>query len=296
LNPIRVFAPAKINLSLCVLGRRNDGYHALESLVGFASFGDTVIINPTQPSQFRVSGPFASALAGEGDNLVLRAQRGLEQLCGQPLPGQIELIKNIPVASGVGGGSTDAAATLRGLAQCYDVPDHAVRSVAQACGADVPACLDGGGKWMTGIGHDLTPVALPQNIGLVLVRPPHAVSTASVFSALQAPLLDQQVQPNSPPDIADRADLLKFVADARNDLEAPAIQIVPEIEHALARLRAIGGVARMSGSGATCFALFAAEDMPHDLTDRLDFPRDWWVQEARLIGAGDTELHQINQL
>lgn len=316
MNAIRVLAPAKINFGLRVLGRRQDGYHEIESLVGFADYGDVLIIDPTRPNGFSITGPFASALA-DCDNLVTRAHSALSQICGRSLPAHIELIKNLPIAAGIGGGSSDAAACLRGLSHLYDLSDAHVQEVARQCGADVPACLDAGGKLMTGIGHDVVPVALPQHVEMVLVRPAIEVSTAQVFGALGGLSVphagselssafgsDQNMafgatitrpSSNVPPSLVDLDDFFGYVRAARNDLEDAAITLAPEIAEVLHRLRDVGGIAHMSGSGATCVALFEHGKKPEDYLARLASRPDWWVQEARLIGAGDAELYKIEQ-
>ncbi len=295
MKPIRLLAPAKINLTLRVLGRRDDGYHALESLVGFVDFGDVLILDPSQAGDFSVTGPFASALKDAPDNLVLQAHRALERALGHALPAKIELIKSLPVASGIGGGSADAAACLRALAHCYDIAQDPIMAVARDCGADVPVCLDSTAKWMTGIGHDLSAVSIPSQFSMVLVRPPQAVPTSAVFKKLMAAPLSGHEAPAAIPHFSSVADFVEFIKSVPNDLEAAAITIAPEIADVLQRLRALGGIARMSGSGATCFALFAPGEKPADIKTRLACPPDWWVQEARLIGAGDTELNQIEQ-
>src|SRR5882724_6861569 len=255
------FAPAKVNLTLHVLGRRSDGYHELESLVVFADVGDHLAFVPGAELDLGVRGPTADVSGPAGDNLVVKAARLLaERLDGLRL-GRFTLDKRLPVAAGLGGGSSDAAAALRllvlenGLA----LGDPRVIDAARATGADVPVCLDPRSRMMRGVGEILSaPVALPK-LPAVLVNPGVAVPTAGVFKALAAPPLAPAAKPDDP--IATDADIngvISAVAARRNDLEAPAISLQPVIADVLSALRAFPAcrLARMSGSGATCFGLF----------------------------------------
>jgi 4-diphosphocytidyl-2-C-methyl-D-erythritol kinase len=251
LTDCRAFAPAKINLTLHVTGQREDGYHLLDSLVVFAEVGDWVSVAPG-PLSLAITGPQAAALPVSGDNLVLRAARAMGvQAC-------IELEKHLPIASGIGGGSADAAACLRALAALTgaDLPDAAA---VLALGADVPVCLAGRPVRMQGVGEVLTPVpALPQMF-VVLVNPGVGVATPAVFKAL--PRKD-----NSPmsavPECEGAAEFATWLAKQRNDLEGPSQVLAPVIGDVKAALAAQPGclLARMSGSGATCFGLFDTAD------------------------------------
>lgn len=270
-------APAKINLALHVRHRRTDGYHELETLFAFLRDGDRIIIVPAAESVFSVTGPFAGALAGEGDNLVLRAARMFAAAFGDPGPIGITLDKHLPVASGIGGGSADAAATLRALARLVGVaPDHdKLFVIAEQLGADVPACLLGRSAIGLGKGERLEPVEGVGGTPVLLVNPGVAVSTGPVFRAW---------------DGIDRGgigsgDLLQRAADGRNDLEPAARTIAPVIGDVVAMLKAQHGVtlARMSGSGATCFALFATEDDRAAASRAIGQSRpDWWRLESAL--------------
>lgn len=270
-------APAKLNLALHVRARRDDGYHELETLFVFVGDGDLLTIADAETPAFVVIGPFAEALGGEGDNLVLRAERAFRAEVA-PLPSlAVTLDKRLPVASGMGGGSADAAAMLRAMALRAGVAmdDPRLRAVAEALGSDVPACLLGRTAIGRGRGEALTAIDGAAGMPVLLVNPGVAVSTAAVFAGWDR--IDRGGLPDG--------DLIAVAKNARNDLEAPARAIAPAIGDVLERLSAAPGVrlARMSGSGATCFALF---DDPKDCTAtaqaiRLAEP-GWWVCESRL--------------
>lgn len=248
-------APAKINLALHVRRRRADGYHDIETLFAFATGGDTVTIAPSAVDDFVVTGPFADALQprpgqGSDGNLVTRAAAAFAAIFAIEDRHAIVLDKHLPIASGIGGGSADAAATLRALARLYDIDpaDPRLVEIAAKLGADVPACLAGRTAIGTGRGDTLAPLDGLASTPLLLVNPRVAVSTAAVFAGWDG--IDRGPIPDG--------DLLDRAIAARNDLEASALRIAPEIATVLAMLSATSGVrlARMSGSGATCFALF----------------------------------------
>lgn len=271
------FAPAKINLTLHVTGQRADGYHLLDSLVVFADVGDRVTVRAAEALALTITGPQAAALPVTDDNLVLRAARLMQ---GQAA---ITLEKALPVSSGIGGGSADAAATLRALARLMGQPlpeDSAVLRL----GADVPVCLLGRAVRMKGVGERLTPVPdLPQ-AWLVLVNPGVAVATPEVFRRLSS-----KDNPAMPPQISPFPTLAGFVAclqTMRNDMEDAATAIAPVIGAVRSVLSAQPGclLSRMSGSGATCFGLFAAQDSAHAAARAIQSaqPR-WWVAPARML-------------
>lgn len=270
-------APAKLNLALHVRARRDDGYHELETLFVFVADGDVLTIDDADAPSFTVTGPFGGALAGEGDNLVLRAERAFRAEIADVPPLAVTLDKRLPVASGIGGGSADAAAMLRAMARRAGVlpDDPRLRAVAEALGSDVPACLLGRTAIGRGRGEALTPIDGAPGTPVLLVNPGVAVSTAAVFSGWDR--IDRGALPDG--------ELIAVATDARNDLEAPARAIAPEIGDVLERLSTAPDVrlARMSGSGATCFALF---DDPADCAAtaqaiRLAEPH-WWVLESKL--------------
>jgi 4-diphosphocytidyl-2-C-methyl-D-erythritol kinase len=276
-------APAKVNLTLAIRGRRADGYHELESLVAFARFGDRLSLLPGEPLGLSVSGPFAQAIGPTSDNLVLKSARALARLVPGLELGSFVLVKRLPAAAGIGGGSADAAAALRLLARAnaLDIADLRLAEAAHATGADVPICLDPRPRIMRGIGEKLSdPLALPR-LAAVFVNPGVPVATREVFAALSAPCL---LTPNTTGREAQipsgREELLAFLRAQGNDLEAPAISIAPVIADVLACLRATPGceLARMSGSGGTCFGVFANEIVAMaaagDITARNS---PWWV-------------------
>ncbi|MCY3754210.1 MAG: 4-(cytidine 5'-diphospho)-2-C-methyl-D-erythritol kinase [Alphaproteobacteria bacterium] len=262
---LREPAPAKVNLYLHIVGRRADGLHLLESLVAFAEAADMLYAEPAQRLSLEVAGPFAGALAGEADNLVLRAARALA-------PGQgarLVLEKNLPVAAGLGGGSADAAAALRLLSRLWGI-EADLGALAAGLGADVPVCLAGGTTGVAGIGERLTPLPGWPAPPLLLANPGVALPTPGVFGARRGPFRESRPWPETAADLAGCA----------NDLTEAAISLAPGIAGTLAALAALDGAlfARMSGSGATCFAAFAdkaARDRAHEAL-RESHP-DWWI-------------------
>ena len=268
-------APAKVNLSLLVTGRRPDGYHLLDSLVVFGPAADIVHAEAAADLTLQLEGPFAAGLQAEPDNLVLRAARALADWAGRPAGAALRLEKHLPVASGIGGGSADAAAALRLLCRLWSVaPDQAaLAAIALRLGADVPVCLASHPARMSGIGEVLGQVPRFPVIGLLLVNPGIAVATADVFRARTGAF--SPAMPDMPawPDAASLAATLGTLA---NDLEAPALAVAPAIGPVLSALRGLPGclLARMSGSGATCFALFA-DPAAADAAVAL-LPVKWW--------------------
>lgn len=279
-------APAKVNLTLRVLGRRSDGYHDIESLVVFAGVGDTLTLTSGHALALAVDGPTAQAAGNIADNLVLRAARALAGRVEGLELGRFALTKHLPVAAGLGGGSADAAAALRLLARASRIAldDPRLMQAARATGADVPVCLDPRPRLMRGIGDILSePLDLPR-LPAVLVNPGVAVPTREVFAVLNRPPGVQHPAAVPPPR---PAALIDEIANGTNDLEEPAIELQPVIVKVLAVLRNLPGcrLARMSGSGATCFGLFdsapAATAAAHEL--RVGYPA-WWVRPTELGG------------
>lgn len=294
---LHLTAPAKVNLSLRVRGKTEDGYHALESLVGFCDIGDRLHLHASDtPSSLEITGPFAGELTGSShqDNLTLRALAALAQACGRDLNTQVLLEKNLPIAAGLGGGSADAAAVLRGLVQLHglDLPAADLADIALGLGADVPVCLASGPTWMTGIGETLTPVLDFPAAEIVLVNPRVALPTASVFAALQAVPQSWPAQ-SVPKGWQDLDTLCGFLTEQGNDLQAAAISLAPEIEFCLTALRQSGArYAAMSGSGASCFALCdVGQGKALAAAYRQQRGQDW-VQAGRLIGAGDAKIDE----
>jgi len=283
---VSVFAPAKINLYLHLVGRRADGYHLLDSLVAFGDIGDRLTAAPADALTLAVGGPEAPAIARLGeDNLVLRAARRFAEHCGIAPRAALYLDKHLPAASGIGGGSSDAAAALRALATLWDqnLDDDAAMAIAAELGADVPACLVGRPVWVGGVGESLDPAARLPPLGIVLANPRKPLPTASVFQAWRG-----KFAASARFDIAasEPAALIAALARCGNDLTSAALTLMPEIGAVLNRLAALPGalVARMSGSGATCFALFS--DRVAALGAGAVLARTepgWWSQAGALM-------------
>jgi 4-diphosphocytidyl-2-C-methyl-D-erythritol kinase len=286
---IRVAAPAKINLYLHVLGRRADGLHELDSLVAFADIADVVIARPAAPGQgltLTIDGPFAEALREDtAENLVLRAARLLAARAGVAADAALSLTKTLPVASGIGGGSSDAAATLRALARLWRVQlgEGELAALAAELGADVPVCLRRRTAWLGGIGERLEPAPPLPPVAILLANPGIALPTPAVFKARRGPFSPPARFADAPRDAAALAALL---AKRRNDLTDAAIGLVPEIAELLALLGATEGVrvARMSGSGATCFALYDDDAAACRAAAIFAAERPaWWAAAGRLL-------------
>jgi 4-diphosphocytidyl-2-C-methyl-D-erythritol kinase len=286
-------ARAKVNLTLRVVGRRVDGYHDLESLVAFADCADRLSLTPGSSLDLKTIGPLAGACGEAADNLVLRAARLLGERVPDLKVGDFTLDKVLPVAAGIGGGSADAAAALRLLAQTngLSIEDSRLIEVAQLTGADVPVCLASRACVMTGIGETLLPVSLPK-IPCVLVNPRIPVATRDVFGELglrngellvgASDILRATAWPEQGASVEDWVEVL---AANSNDLEAPATRIQPVIGQVISALNATNGawLARMSGSGATCFAIFenTAEAQRAAQKIQIDHPQ-WWVHAGVL--------------
>ncbi|GAB4517717.1 MAG: 4-(cytidine 5'-diphospho)-2-C-methyl-D-erythritol kinase [Roseibium sp.] len=285
-SPRAELARAKINLSLHVTGRRPDGYHLLDSLVAFPQIGDRLCLEPADELELRLEGPFARDLDGPaGDNLILKAVRAFAETTGAPLPGmRLTLTKRLPVASGIGGGSSDAATTLRLLEDFTGtyLAEEDLHSLALCLGADVPVCLFPGPQIMRGIGDDLAPGPRLPDCGIVLVNPRTGVSTPDVFRTLASP--DNKPMPALPDRFASLPELAGYLAGCRNDLQAPATVLCPAIGEVLTALEADGRIAfaRMSGSGATCFGLCEAGNAMTVERDLRSARPDWWIASGPL--------------
>lgn len=270
-------ARAKVNLYLHITGRRADGYHDLDSLAVFPDVGDVLSVVASDALGLEVTGPFAPALAGGGDNLVLRAARALLQAAGATHGAALSLEKNLPVASGIGGGSADAAAALRLLDRVWGLglPAPQLAGIALGLGADVPVCLAGSPARMGGIGELIGVAPALPTCGMVLVNPGVPVATADVFRGR----VEAYSEPATlPARWADAAALATDLAQFANDLEAPALRLCPPIGDALAWLRSRPDCrfARMSGSGATCFGLFDSPAVAAAAVE-AEVPPGWWA-------------------
>jgi 4-diphosphocytidyl-2-C-methyl-D-erythritol kinase len=279
-------AYAKVNLTLRVVRRRDDGYHDLESLVAFAAFGDRVVFRPGAKLELRVAGPTASDAGPLDDNLVLKAARRLAERVEDLRLGRFGLVKRLPAGAGLGGGSADAAAALRLLARANGLAldDDRVVEAARKTGADVPVCLDPRARWMRGTGDILSaPVALPK-LPAVLVHPGQGLETRLVFGALRiSPRPSRrEADVTLPPD---RAGLVQTLARDVNDLEPPAVGLAPVIGEILDVLRPQPGcdLARMTGSGSACFGLFRTQRAAGAAARAIAtaYPA-WWVKATTL--------------
>lgn len=282
MTAVEVFAPAKVNLTLHITGRRADGYHLIDSLVVFAGVGDRLTLTPGGSGRLTITGPEAASLPADESNLVTRQARAL----GTHPETDCLLEKELPIASGIGGGSADAAAYYRGVAALADIDRRKILLTPEAIaaqwtvGADVPMCIAGTPARVSGIGEALMPVAGLPEWSVVLVNPRIPVRTREVFG-------DLDCRSNPPMDDLPSTDHLAWLARQRNDLQAPAIRRAPVIATVLAALSGQLGcaLARMSGSGATCFGLFN-----HDLEATraaeaiAERHPDWWVRASRLDG------------
>lgn len=282
---VAVAAPAKINLYLHVVGKGADGYHLLDSLVTFAGVHDDIVVRPAAGLSFRLDGPTATALAPDEDNIVLRAARSLARHAGVAADAAIHLTKRLPVAAGIGGGSADAAAALRGLAALWrlTVPEPEMMRLGLTLGADVPVCLRGRATAVTGVGEGLSDAPALPPAWLVLVNPRVAVSTPAVFKARPAVFSLAAPLTAAP---AHAAALAEALLARTNDLMAPALTVAPVVGDVLAVLDACPGrlLARMSGSGATCFAIFAGPAEAEAAAARLSaLHPEWWVAPAPLV-------------
>lgn len=283
------FAKAKVNLTLEVLGKRPDGYHELSSLVAFASFGDTLEFTPGAAFSLETDGPMAAAI--DGPNLIqktvtlMRERFGGRNGAAALGLGRYRLTKRIPVAAGLGGGSSDAAAAIRAmLAACAAVRagDGELREVAAKIGADVPVCLQQRPALMTGIGEQLYPLGEDIAFAGVLANPGVKLATKDVFAALNAPPLVNGTHAARPK----RGSLRDFILASRNDLERPARGISPAIDETLGALRTAPGcwLARLSGSGATCFGLYETREQAEAAAERIAQEYPGWLVTAARIG------------
>ncbi|MEM1197700.1 MAG: 4-(cytidine 5'-diphospho)-2-C-methyl-D-erythritol kinase [Pseudomonadota bacterium] len=280
---VHEFAPAKVNLCLHITGRRADGYHLLDSLVVFADVGDQLSFARADDLALKMSGPFAGALDVTSDNLIFKAAH----LLGDRVPGAaVSLIKSLPVAAGIGGGSADAAASLRGLMRLYEldaIKADQLDEMALALGADVPACLRSSALRMAGIGEDIAKIEEFPALPAVLVNPGVPVPTGPIFKALG---LDQPSTAGSGLDdlsyqsFTSVEDVAGWLDAQRNDLQEPAIALAPEVGEVLAVLQGEAScrLARMSGSGATCFGLFSTGNEAAACAERIAQENPgWWV-------------------
>ncbi|WP_120499562.1 4-(cytidine 5'-diphospho)-2-C-methyl-D-erythritol kinase [Roseovarius sp. EL26] len=274
MTQIEAFAPAKINLTLHVTDRRPDGYHMLDSLVVFADIGDRLTVESATQASLTVSGPMSEGVPTDDRNLVLRAAA----LIG--VPAKIHLEKRLPHAAGIGGGSSDAAASLKVLAQLGNTPlpkDSAV------LGADVPVCLVAKAARMRGIGNVIKSIANFPTLHAVMINPNVAIETKTIFPKLES--TQNTAMPSVLPGFKNSSDCITFLRTTRNDLEAAAIQAQPVIQDVLSAIAQTAGcqIARMSGSGATCFGLYNDEAAAQRAVQSLQTAhQNWWIVATKL--------------
>ena len=282
---VRRCAWAKVNLYLHVVGRRPDGYHDLDSLVVFAGLGDVLTVTPGVGLDLSVTGEFAAAVPSDPSNLVLRAAAGLRALAGSERGARIALEKRLPAAAGIGGGSADAAATIEGLAALWDLapaPDR-LAALAESLGADVPVCLYGRPAFVSGLGERIERAPPLPGAWLVLVNPGVPLATPQVFAAREGAFSAPMPWRDPDPDLHA---LVERLEHTRNDLEPPARALAPVIGDAIDALRGLSGcrLARMSGSGATCFGIFATAQTARAAAAELQASQpEWWVRAAPML-------------
>lgn len=284
---LTAIAPAKINLALHVTGQRSDGYHLLETLCVFSDFGDQLSVNLSNEDNFEVVGPFSGAPGIGTSNLVTMARDALRQtFSGRTCPPvSIRLEKNLPVASGIGGGSSDAAVTLKLLRAIWrlDVPDRELAGIGLTLGADVPMCLTARPLIARGIGDELAEISRFPPLHLVLVSPGVAVETSKVFSRLAC----RKNSPLSPlPRELSGDAIARWLVETRNDLESAATALAPQITEAVGLLQAAGAkFARMSGSGATTFGIFPSAEVAFEAAEAIAMQRPRWFVKAGKSGG-----------
>ena len=277
-----MLAGAKINLMLHVTGKRDDGYHLLQSLVMFAAFGDNVLLEPSQEFLLKTTGEFAGEVQGE--NLIATASWALADACNLAPHGTITLEKNLPVGAGFGGGSSDAATAMELLARHWNCnfSTSRLQHIATSIGSDIPACLQNAPLWMEGAGERITPIFIPFDVPVLLVNPRKPLATQSVYQNLTPPY----AAPLSlPAGFVNLPDLVAFLYMSQNMLEAPAKKIEPEIDRVIRGISEIPGclISRMSGSGASCFGIFLSLNACEYAEKLLrESHPEWWVKSTLL--------------
>jgi 4-diphosphocytidyl-2-C-methyl-D-erythritol kinase len=277
-------ANAKINLSLRVRGRQPDGYHQLESLVVFADVADRVVCEDADDLALEISGPFSAHLAADEDNLILRAARVFGAALGRDPTLAFKLEKNLPIASGIGGGSADAAAALRAMMRLWGDPPGSIANIALELGADVPVCMRKRPTFMTGVGEKIRTVRHLPEMHAVLANPGVSVSTAAVFDQLQSGPVEGPDRLPLLSGVETLERLLNWLQENGNDLEVPAMSIEPVIGTVLQELRGTSGChfARMSGSGATCYGLYGNPfDAAEAAAELSKAHVNWWVTATK---------------
>ena len=284
---LRLLAPAKVNLCLHVTSRREDGYHTLDSLVVFAGVGDELTATPADDISLDISGAQAGILhADTAENLIISAARRFQDLTGTKAGVHFDLVKNLPVASGIGGGSSDAAAGIRLLEDLWSahLPTAQLADLLVGLGADVPMCHLAQPAFASGIGEELRPLTRLPKACIVLANPLIEVPTGAIFKRLDG--FADPVAPDGLDDLQSFDDLIAFLKQCLNSLEAPAIEVEPVIADVLSEMSGLPGcaLARMSGSGATCFGLFSNQGQAAAAASalRANYP-DWWIEQGPVL-------------
>ena len=282
---LTIATSAKVNLSLHITGKRADGYHLLDSLVAFTDIADKITVEESEEFSFSLTGPCAGILQNEPDNLCITAAQKLAQEAGRELNVSITLEKNIPMGAGLGGGSADAAATLKALADIWNLslPKSDLERIAASLGADVPACLRSHSVHMTGIGEQLKDITLPKNIPAILIHPGTLCPTKEVYQNFSG----RFSSPDNLPDkgFQETETLIDYLSAQTNDLTQAAIAVVPDIITVLDRLNEQPQIklARMSGSGSACFGIFKNENAALKAAQSISVScPDWWIKTCRI--------------
>ncbi len=288
---LTLFAPAKINLFLHITGKRRDGYHLLDSLVAFADIGDTITIEPSAHFSLHITGPFARHFENsdkpeyiDGSNLITRTVKSLSQVTKHPTNIKITLDKHLPLASGLGGGSSDAATVLWGLMQLWNIDknsDYLLPLMLQL-GADVPVCLDCSPTLMRGIGDELLPAPIMPEVPIILINPMRPCPTSDIFLRYNKEFSAKTALPDHLTPIEHFIDILKHHS---NDLYMPAVAVLPDIKNVINALETQNGclLARMSGSGASCFGLFDTIENAEQTAIAIQTENpDWWIKTGYL--------------
>ncbi|MEZ5758745.1 MAG: 4-(cytidine 5'-diphospho)-2-C-methyl-D-erythritol kinase [Emcibacteraceae bacterium] len=283
-----MLAAAKINLDLRITGRRDDGYHLLDSIVVFADYGDILTVETGRGLTLEISGPFSDGLDYGPDNLIIKAAQLFFKETAISPNVNFKLIKNLPVSSGIGGGSADAAAAIRLLMDLYkpEISQTRIMALALEIGADVPVCLYSQSAQMCGIGERIKPITIADDIYMLLVNPLKSVSTADVFKAYANSGQDFESEREIAKGPVHIQLMLNILKDSTNSLEQAACALESEIEDILKALNKTEGalISRMSGSGATCFSLYRTkEDCAAAALKIREFNKSWWVRETKII-------------
>lgn len=278
---VTIQAPVKLNLYLHVVGRKGDGYHEVDTLIAFTDFGDAITVEQADHFEIVADGPYASELPDKEGNLIIHAVRALRDASGFVGGAKITLTKNIPVAAGIGGGSADAAAALLAVSRLYDLDTKNkvdLFEIGRGLGADVPSCLFRRPCFASGVGHDLMAAPVLPEAGIVLVNPGIKLATASVFKARKGGFTPDAS--NIEANLEKVPLLVSFLKNRGNDLTDAAVKLCPAVEDVLYALEQVPGcrMARMSGSGATCFGVFDDRAAADAAVEALEAPDHWWVQ------------------